>query len=149
MFLELARHAGVSEARTVRAIDGDLKETPLPELGGLSYRSFAETIGHDWGRHTAVPSGTLWSSIAARKTALSICRGGRAVIDDLRYPNEAAMVRAFGGIVIGVVRPEANGGITPKWQSEGHLVMSDCDMWLNNEGTLQDLKELVRLVLAE
>lgn len=69
------------------------KEAIIPELG-VSWRHLAQTLGTEWGRQQVHPD--LWVIIAEqviRKEA------GAFVITDLRFENEAAMVRRLGGVI--------------------------------------------------
>lgn len=82
---------------TERHIEGDLKEVPCDLLGGKTPRYAMQTLGTEWGRDLISPSLWVdtWSSRAA--TGLVVC-------DDCRFPNEAAAVRALGGVIVRVVR---------------------------------------------
>jgi hypothetical protein len=145
MFTTFARYAGMSEDDIARALEGDLKEQPLPELNGLSFRKFGETIGNDWGRGI---DETLWVDLATRKIDRLLEEGMNVVIDDLRYPNEFDLIqRRYGGAVFRVARPEENGGRRPQWQSEGRLENTAFDANLENSGSVEDLAQAVRLAV--
>ena len=101
--------------------DRDLKERPLDNLNiGRSPRYLAQTLGTEWGRQMVHPD--IWLMLMVRnwrEVARSACP--RMVITDIRFDNEARLVRDLGGTVWKVVR-EANPvenhvseiGISPK-----------------------------------
>jgi hypothetical protein len=78
---------------------------------------------------------------------LSNC-GENAIISDCRFPNEAKAVKARGGIVIKVVRPNAKAD--DSHQSETLIDEIDADYTLWNDTTLENLAanvdSLVRLL---
>ena len=80
---------------------------------------------------------------------LSNC-GENAIISDCRFPNEAKAVKARGGIVIKVVRPDAKA--EDSHQSETRIDEIGADYLIWNATTLEDLVEnvdsLVRLLKA-
>ena len=80
---------------------------------------------------------------------LSNC-GENAIISDCRFPNEAKAVKARGGIVIKVVRPDAQA--KDSHQSETQIDEIEADYTLWNDSTLGNLvanvDSLVRLLRA-
>lgn len=80
---------------------------------------------------------------------LSNC-GENCIISDCRFPNEAKAVKARGGIVIKVVRPDAKA--SDSHQSETHIDEIDADYLIWNATTLENLvanvDSLVRLLRA-
>ena len=85
-----------------------MKERPLPELG-FSPRALMQVLGTEVGRSL---SADLW----VRHLELSLGlqpNGGpvhdRIVVSDVRFPNEVAWVRAKGGKVVRLTRPQAQG----------------------------------------
>ena len=89
---------GVPARDVERMVDGDLKETPSPHLGGRTPRLAMQILGTESGR-ALVPD--LW--VAA--WAASIAGLERVVADDVRFENEVAAVRALGGTAVEVRRP--------------------------------------------
>lgn len=80
---------------------------------------------------------------------LSNCREN-AIISDCRFPNEAKEVKARGGIVIKVVRPDAKA--KDSHQSETRIDEIEADYTIWNDTTLENLESnvdsLVRLLRA-
>ena len=73
------------------------KEEIIPEFG-KSPRELMQLLGTEFGR--TLVSQNIW--VASLEKHLE--QGQSYVIDDVRFPNEAAMIRANGGIVVRVVR---------------------------------------------
>lgn len=63
------------------------------------------------------------------------------IVTDVRYEIEAAMIRAYGGLIIHILR---DTGEVSTHSSEDGIVVCDTDYVLSNEGTLSDLYEAVR-----
>ena len=69
------------------------------------------------------------------------------VITDVRYPNEANLVKSFGGIMIRVKRET---GLEDPHSSENLLdYYEDFDYWLNNDGTLENLENQVAQIVED
>ena len=86
-----------------REIEGDLKETPHPVLNNKTPRYAMQTLGTEWGRDQIGPA--LWVNVAMEAACKVLDQGGRVVIDDCRFPNEAAAIKQAGGTVIKINRP--------------------------------------------
>lgn len=92
----------------------DLKEQPIPGFG-RSYRQLAQTLGTEWGR--ALHGEDFWiNALAARVEANN---ADTVLLPDVRFPNEAAWIKAAGGVLIRVNRP----GVIPvhPHESERHV----------------------------
>lgn len=91
---------------TQAQIEGAEKELPCPLLGGKTPRQAMQTLGTEWGR--AMIDKDLW--VRALQTEIVGYRVNhkgetRIVVDDLRFPNEHAMIRSMGGVVWRIRRP--------------------------------------------
>lgn len=110
-------------------IEGALKETVHPVLG-CTPRHAMQTLGTEWGRRCIDPE--LWVNLARA----DICTDeSNVVLDDVRFENEAEMIRSLGGMVI---------EIRPKFQTH-HLIthVSEsgvrADRWIYNDSDVQSL----------
>jgi hypothetical protein len=109
MGFERQRFAGplkdmlVTAGLEVADVDGDRKETPNALLDGATPRHAMQTLGTEWGRKCI--SKTFWINLWARRARASLAAGAHVVVDDLRFPNEAAAIRALGGVVVFIDRP--------------------------------------------
>ncbi len=70
------------------------------------------------------------------------------VVTDVRYPNEAAMIRRNGGIVVRIDRPSL-GPLTDTHPSETSMEGFEYDEVILNDGTIQDLHDKVRKLFIE
>lgn len=125
---DMLRSIGLSEAQ----IEGELKETPCEWLQGKTPRHAMQTLGCEWGRD-CIGAG-LWTELWVRRVNLIIAEGGRVVVDDCRFPNEAAEVRSLGGVVWRLV---GRGGIAGGHESEAGCGRPDMD--IHNTGVISDL----------
>lgn len=130
---ELLMQGGATEPMAQRMVEGDLKEQPIPALGGRTVREMLQTLGSDWGRNTIHPD--LWMSVAMRKVDANLQAGQSVVIDDLRFPNEYEAVIARGGHPVKVLRP----GVSPYrgHASEGQLDSYPMSVFHNNHSLEQ------------
>ena len=116
-------------------IDGELKETPSALLGGRTPRHAMQTIGTEWGRQLIDPD--LWIRAWRQSAERVIGQGGGVVADDVRFPNEAEVIRALGGIVVRVDRRSA-GSASGGWHVSEALAIEP-DVVISNDGGLPDL----------
>lgn len=82
----LMMHAWVDEGKTQldRYIDGDLKRTPIPELGGRTATEIQQFLGTEFGREFIDPD--LWLNIWHR---WAMAQPGHVVQESVRFANEA------------------------------------------------------------
>ena len=130
MLAELLEHAGLPEAWLT---DRQRKEEPIPWLG-LSYRQMAQTLGTEWGR-ALHPD--FWLRIASMRMG-SYGEGARFVISDVRFDNEAKLVRELGGVIWRIQRPGIEA-VRPH-VSETELASIRVDDLVNNHGTIEQLQ---------
>lgn len=125
-----------------REIEGDLKEVPCALLGGRTPRLAMQTLGTEWGRNTFGED--FWVNITMRVVDDVLDNGGSVVIDDARFPNEAAAIRVAGGRVVRILRPGV--GAASDHPSENQALPAD---WLiENHGTLEDLARHADVIAA-
>lgn len=114
------------------------KEDPIPALG-VSPRRLMQTLGTEWGR--TLINHDLWLILAKQRL---INTGPGMVIADVRFENEAAWVRAQGGVVVHIERPD-NVAVEAH-VSEAGVEFKASDIKIINGGTLEDLQSTVREV---
>lgn len=71
------------------------KNAPIGWLGGITGRSLLQSLGTEWGRNMV--GSDIWVQAMEQKFQSSYAP--LRVIDDLRFENEAHMVRRLGGEV--------------------------------------------------
>lgn len=128
--------------------DGWATERSLKEQStslGYSYRYLAQRLGTDWGRE-ALDCG-FWMRIAERKLADLEAGGDHALVSDIRFPDEAQWLRARGGLLVRIERPDA----TPvqEHESERHWRLLDADHIVRNDGSLATLYDKLDRVMVQ
>lgn len=114
MLAVLLKANGMSSEMITRYLEGDLKESLIPELGVTS-RYAQITLGTEWGRELI--ANDLWANTWER----GIEDGDSVMNDSVRFPNEADAIRRRGGVVIMIKRP----GTKPakfKWGKLGEFL---------------------------
>lgn len=129
-----------------------LRSVPDPRYiredgGELTPRFALQTLGTEWGRKCC-PG--IWVQYCLRKAVAS---SEPVVITDCRFVNEARAIRAAGGELWRVFRPGAalagSAGQHASEQEQDSDAMSDLiSLTLQNTGTLDDLRDMVRLAVG-
>ena len=114
------------------------KEAIIPEIG-VSPRHMMQTLGTEWGRACIHPD--FWVMIARAETQRIMDDGGSVVIDDVRFPNEAAMIHDLGGELWRIDRPGVS--YDGSHESEGALEDITPDRVIVNDGTIDQLLEKI------
>ena len=121
--------------------DRNLKETPIPFLANVTPRRLLQTLGTEWGRNAIHPD--FWVIIAAQKIERLLGHSYRqgtirlqAVFDDVRFENEAEMIRAYGGTIVHIERP----GLTAVEAHASEALDFEPDYAFVNDGTAEDLE---------
>lgn len=151
MLRDMLEAQGAGLAMAIRMVSGDLKEVPTEYLGGCTPRQAMQTLGTEWGRAL---SPTLWIDAWRRsieKDKLFASVDGETlliVVDDVRFANEVAAIKAFGGIIVHIDRPGAGlSGSSGQHVSEaGDL--GQPDMKIRNSGDLAQLGMCVDMIVA-
>jgi hypothetical protein len=120
------------------------KDARPPSLCGKSLREVYQTLGTDWGRKMVGEDIWINAGRARIDTLLGdvesdIIRG--IVIDDIRFDNEADLVRKMGGLVIEITRSSV-----PQMDhiSESGISRDLIDYTFANEGDIAALQHQVR-----
>lgn len=137
MLRALLEAQGADTKTVERMIEGDLKEKPSPLLNGRTPRHAMQTLGTEWGRGQICEN--LWSDVATR----DLSPQSRVVFDDVRFENEAAAIRAFGGIVVRLARP---GVAAVNGHTSENLPWADADI-VNDRDASDVAKLITSLVL--
>ncbi|MEV4606233.1 AAA family ATPase [Neorhizobium sp. LMR1-1-1.1] len=106
---DMMRVIGLSEEQ----IEGEMKEAGATLLCGESPRHAMQTLGTEWGRKCI--GADFWINLWRERVARAWASGGRVVVDDCRFPNEAAAIRRLGGDIYKLV---GRGGIPGHHESE-------------------------------
>lgn len=133
MFATLLREIGYGEEMIARIIDGDLKRAIVPELGVTSTQ-VQQDLGTAFGRNCIRP--TIWLDLWCAKVDRLLAAGIPVVLESCRFPVEAEVIKARGGVLVEIRRP----GFGPLNAHESERVPAPADWVLNNDGTLDDLR---------
>jgi hypothetical protein len=128
--------------------DPILKETPIPFLANQTARHLMQTLGTEWGRQTVHPD--FWVAIAANKIERTLASGFKsgtnykllALFDDVRFANEAAMLRSYGGVILRVERPDTAKPAEIAAHASEEMDFA-ADVTLVNDGTPEDLHAML------
>jgi hypothetical protein len=120
-----------------REIEGDLKEQPHRVLNYRTPRYAMQTLGTEWGRDLIGKN--LWVDAAMASAERVLDQGGRVVLDDCRFPNEASAIKDYGGAIIKVLRPRTDP-ISAHVSEEQELPV---DWEIYNAGDLDGLGRLI------
>ena len=113
---------------------GDEKEKPIEWLG-QSPRYILQTLGTDWGRQLI--NDDIWLLIAKRRIEAYLEDGFNVCITDVRFDNEANMIRDMGGTIWHVERPDVQK--VNKHISEAGVRRTGEDYELFNDKLIADL----------
>jgi hypothetical protein len=137
--------------------DQEFKQSQMSEEWGMTYRDFLQKIGTEAmrnGLHTNTWVNALFADykIMLYPFNCTIDKHGELpnwIITDTRFPNEMEAVRNHVGIAIKVVRDSGNT-IGTTHESETALDnYNDWDYVIENNGTIDDLKQKVYSILKE
>lgn len=104
-----------------------IKESPVDWLNDVTPRHMLQTLGTEWGRQMV--DSDLWIKAAVRRAL----KFSDVVLSDVRFPNEARLIRAAGGIVLRTRRPSelASG----EHASEVPIPDEMIDLDIHNDGS--------------
>lgn len=110
------------------------KERPIGWIGA-SPRHMMQTLG-DWGRGL---NQSLWANLAESRVTMALLNGtANIILDDIRMPLEASMVRRFSGVLLRIERPGLSSG-THTTERASSLI--DADYTIQNTGGLDKLRQ--------
>jgi hypothetical protein len=139
---QLLTELGISDDNARRLVNTDKEET-IPQLRTTA-RHMLQTLGTEYGRNCIHPQ--IWTMCAEARIQKLLTEGHPVVIDDCRFPNEAALIRRLGGEVWHLSRPGTERNTTHA--SEGGLDDYPLfDRHLVNDGSLFDLYDRVHEIL--
>lgn len=145
----LKKIAGIVGFTKSQLTDRTLKETP-DEFWGISPRQFLQMCGTEMFRK--VWREDVWVEMA-RKTIRDLKPYDRVIfITDVRFPNEAQMIKDEGGVVVKVERPDNPFAIGAQHASESQVDSIPHDVTISNtcgsaeEWSWKFTKELIKFI---
>lgn len=119
--------AGLAAMGFPEPSDRDEKETIINGFD-FSWRDAAQKLGTEWGRNL---DEDIWLKLAEQK----IKNSSRLAITDLRFENEAAMIRRHKGIILHITGRGVELGKLSAHASETGLRKQLLDYEIDNSGT--------------
>ncbi len=120
------------DAATAMIENAQVKEIASDYFRGKTPRFVMQTLGTEWGRDTIGQD--IWVNACMQHCS----QFEKAVITDVRFPNEVQAVVSQGGIIIRIVR---NGSKTDQHSSETLIDSLAVDHEICNNGTIEELHE--------
>jgi hypothetical protein len=136
MLAQLLEDVGVDHAVMT---EQHLKEAPIPVLFDKSARNLMQTLGTEWGRTCIGPD--VWVRVLETSTGLmaGVPVHDRIVVTDVRFANEAEMIKRYGGEMLAVRRCERH--LLPASHiSEAGVPAHLYEHVIDNSGTLGQLQ---------
>lgn len=138
MLRALLFHQGVDLGHIQDMVEGSEKECITSHLGFRSPRYAMQTLGTEWGR--SAMGEDFWVDLARRKIGLIVAAGKPVVVDDMRFENEAHMIREFDdAALVRITRPSIEPkkgflkGLLGGHKSEGGLEGVSFDLEITND----------------
>lgn len=103
----------------------DHKENPILGIN-TSMRYLLQTLGTEWGRSHVDPD--LWVKCEQARLE-KMFPEERIVYDDVRFENEAALIRSYGGLIVHIWRP---GWRHDEHASESGIAVAKGDIRIDN-----------------
>lgn len=124
--------------------DQAFKQTYMGQEWDMTYREFLQKIGTDAMRK-GLHENTWINSLFAEYTM----GNPNWIITDTRFPNELNAVKEHGGLTIKVIRNSSNsiGNLHESETALDHI--TNWDYVIDNNGSINDLKETVRQILSK
>lgn len=135
---DMLRSIGLSDEQ----LEGVENKSPLDFAGGCTPNHLIHSLSTDWGRGSV--HSDLWANLWKRRAQAEV---GPVLADDLRRPNEAAAVRAVGGIVIRITRPGAVRERETRAAQQQQLISADLEV--ENDRTPEHLVTQIDALIDE
>lgn len=143
MLLDFSGYGSVMNPESLAPyIDGDLKEEELDKIG-KSPRQLMQTLGTEWGRGLVNENiwidnmeGRIGNYQEAKKHGY---QGAFVFITDVRFDNEAEMIKNNGGTIVRVTTDRETDDVTSHASESG---VSECmvDSLIENNGDMDEYK---------
>jgi Deoxynucleotide monophosphate kinase len=121
--------------------DRVMKERVHP-FWGVTPRKTMQLLGTEYGRNMIRED--IWVLRAQSEIQKNAEQGFGTIISDVRFDNEAQVIRSRNGVIIHITRPELDTSVD-KYQhaSEGGIQKLDDDFLINNNGSLLEFRQKI------
>ncbi|MCW5597713.1 MAG: hypothetical protein KIT80_23665 [Chitinophagaceae bacterium] len=127
--------------------DRKLKEEPSASLFGKSPREVMQSFGTDWGRNMIHPD--IWVKHTKMNIRRLLDKNLKVVVTDVRYNNEAEMIRDLGGEIWKIDRPNNPFKIDTSHCSENGIADDYIDLTIKNHSDIDKLKRMILIALGK
>lgn len=129
-------------------IEGETKDIHADALNMHTPRYAMQTLGTEWGRNCMGED--FWVNVTRQRIQNEYENSPpsfkpRIVLDDVRFENEAALIRELGGTVVHI---EGRGGIEGSHVSEGGIIGHIKDGVVSNRRSSEHLFGLLDEIVA-
>ena len=120
---------------------------------GKSIRYMLQLLGTEWGRDMIDDS--IWLTLAKESIERQFQRGINVVNTDLRFSNEAKMIKDMGGYIIHIIRNQnANGEMSMKTGAQAHasdagIPIELIDYTIYNDHSIQMFEDEALRIVTE
>ena len=126
----------------VHVFGWEMAKDEYPEV-----RRILQRLGDEAGRQ--IHGENTWVDQARYKIRAAWIQGSPVVVSDVRYPNEADLLREAGLTLVKVERCTIVGqSVTDSHASEAFVDTLSPDVVISNDGTIKDLETQVRAVVS-
>ena len=122
--------------------DRERKEQPIPGFS-FTWREAAQKLGTEWGRSL---DENLWVKLVQKRLHIAM---SNVVISDVRFENEAAMIREMGGTILHIQGRQASLGENAIHVSEAGIELHIEDIVVDNRGSIEELYEQLMELMSE
>lgn len=129
--------AGLAAMGMPEPADRAAKELPIDGFS-FSWRDAAQKLGTEWGRAL---DPDLWVKVARLRFMREMAQGHSIVVTDVRFENEADMIRAAGGTIIHLIGRSARLGALSGHPSEAGILKRHRDLVVMNDGEMEYLEQ--------
>ncbi len=120
--------------------DPELKNKPHPLFHGKTPRYAMQTLGTEWGRTLINPD--IW--VYAAMNHVKDYR--KAVITDVRFPNEAKAVKDAGGTLVRINKPRGKICVSDFHPSETAIDKLEVDHQITNDDSIEALRSRLHAI---
>jgi hypothetical protein len=122
--------------------DRELKEKPDAALFGRSPREVMQSFGTDWGRKLIHPD--IW----VRRVENKLVHFNRCLLSDVRFDNEAQMIKRNGGVIWHIERKNNPFAVNTGNESEHGIDDRYIDWVIHNDGDMDQLRAEIANAMA-
>jgi hypothetical protein len=142
MLKVLLKYTGLNDGDFDALVNSNDKDVRLLPVVDSTYRTLAQTLGTEWGRDSI--KGSLWVDVVRERISRL---EGVIVVTDVRFENEASLIREMGGMVLHISRERDFESMDSHKSESGLVVNNDLgDMTVSNNSSIDSLRSKIDLI---